>query len=45
MIELKRTFLAKTLPNLKDAKRKELIDIYVPKDARHPTLRIRKNGE
>jgi len=46
MIELERTFLAKYLPaNLEKCKSKEVIDIYLPTHSRHPTLRIRKNGE
>ncbi|MDD5177926.1 MAG: CYTH domain-containing protein [Candidatus Nanoarchaeia archaeon] len=45
MIELERTFLAKKIPDgLKNCKFKEIIDVYVPKSRRHPTLRIRKNG-
>jgi len=46
MIEIERTFLAKKLPEgLKDCEHKEIIDIYIPKEARHPGLRIRKNGD
>ncbi|MFH1770612.1 MAG: hypothetical protein ABH828_03575 [archaeon] len=46
MIELERTFLVKEIPNgLKDCKHKEVIDIYIPKDLPHPTIRIRKNGD
>ena len=46
MIEREKTFLAKYIPDgLGDAKKKELVDIYLPPDARHPHLRIRKNGE
>ncbi len=46
MIELERTFLAKYLPaNLDQCKKKEIIDIYIPGDSSHPTLRIRKNGD
>lgn len=46
MIELEKTYLAKTLPdNLTDYKFKEITDIYIPKTSRHPTLRLRKNGE
>ena len=46
MIELERTFLAKYLPEgLENCKRKEILDIYIPTDSRHPTLRIRKNGD
>jgi len=46
MIELERTFLAKTIPsNFKECKSKEILDIYIPQAREHPTLRIRKNGE
>jgi len=46
MIELERTFLAKYIPNgLKNCRYKEIMDIYVPKDAVHPVIRIRKNGD
>lgn len=46
MIELERKYLAKTLPkNLKECKSKEVIDIYFPKSAAHPSLRLRKNGD
>ncbi|MGV8169420.1 MAG: hypothetical protein ACP5N3_05175 [Candidatus Nanoarchaeia archaeon] len=45
-IELERTFLAKKLPDgLEKCRSKEILDIYVPEIADHPTLRIRKNGE
>ncbi|MFT4311467.1 MAG: hypothetical protein ACMXX7_02465 [Candidatus Woesearchaeota archaeon] len=46
MIEIEKTYLAKEVPkNLKDSKYKEIIDIYIPKNSNHPTLRLRKNGE
>lgn len=45
MIELELTFLAKYLPDLNGCKFKEIIDIYLPKNCTHPTLRLRKNGE
>ncbi len=46
MIELEKTFLLKEIPKgLKECKSKEVIDIYIPKDRDHPTLRIRKNGD
>src|SRR3989338_5295798 len=45
MIELEKTYLAKYLPDLKKCKSKEIIDIYLPKSAKHPVLRIRKNGD
>ena len=46
MIELEKTYLAKSLPvDLKNCKFKEIIDIYIPKFDRHPSLRLRKNGD
>lgn len=45
MIELERTFLAKSLPDLRSIESTEIIDIYIPKEAEHPTLRIRKMGD
>lgn len=46
MIELEKTYLAKYLPKgLKDCESKEILDIYIPKSKRHPTVRIRKNGD
>jgi len=45
-LELEKTFLVKKLPlDLFDAKSKEIIDIYFPKDSLHPKLRLRKNGD
>jgi len=45
-IELEKTFLAKTVPpDLKDCRHKEILDMYIPKSSRHPTVRIRKNGD
>ena len=45
-IELERTFLAKYLPiDLNKFPSKQMQDSYIPKHARHPVLRIRKNGE
>jgi adenylate cyclase len=45
MIELEKTYLAKYLPQeLKQCESKEIIDIYIPKESRHPVIRIRKNG-
>ena len=45
MIELEKTFLARELPKgLKSCKSKEVVDIYFPKEAKHPTIRVRKNG-
>lgn len=46
MIELEKTYLAKIMPaDLQSFKSKEIVDIYIPKDKGHPTLRIRKNGD
>jgi len=46
MIELERTFLAKSLPpGLDKCRSKEVIDVYIPMVAEHPTLRIRKDGD
>jgi CYTH domain-containing protein len=45
MIERELTYLAKHLPEgLIDCEFKEIIDIYLPKESRHPNLRIRKTG-
>lgn len=45
-IELEKTFLLKNIPeNLKNYKSKEVLDIYIPRSAEHPILRIRKNGD
>lgn len=46
MIEREKTYLANYLPEgLEECKNKEIIDIYYPKEAYHPILRLRKNGE
>lgn len=46
MIERELTYLIKNLPEgLEDCDFKEIIDIYVPEKSKHPTLRIRKNGD
>jgi CYTH domain-containing protein len=46
MIEFEKTYLAKYLPeNLNKCESKEIIDIYLPKDAEHPKLRIRKSAD
>ena len=45
-LELEKTYLAKFLP--KDVAKfphKEVSDIYIPANAVHPTLRIRKKGD
>ena len=45
-IELERTFLAKYLPkDLESCPSKNMQDSYIPKETKHPILRIRKNGE
>lgn len=45
MIELERTFLAAKIPlKLSKCKYKEIIDIYIPQNSKHPKLRLRKNG-
>ena len=43
-VELERTFLAKAVPKGLNAG-KEMLDIYIPKSAEHPKLRIRKMGD
>ena len=42
MLELERTYLAKYIPNLSTSKNEIIQDLYLPKSARHPTLRFRK---
>jgi len=45
-IELERTFLLKKIPvDLKTLEFREIFDIYIPKSAPHPILRIRKKGD
>ncbi|MFH1787487.1 MAG: HD domain-containing protein, partial [archaeon] len=45
MIEIEKTYLVKELPEgLGDCKFIEIIDIYIPKESRHPVLRVRKNS-
>jgi len=45
-IELEKTFLLKQIPDgLKNCKSVEVLDIYIPQSASHPTLRIRKKGD
>lgn len=44
MIELELTYLAKSLPDLSKCESKEMIDMYIPKEAKHPVVRIRKMG-
>lgn len=45
MIEHEKTYLAKYLPDLKNCKNKEIIDIYIPNEMDHPKIRIRKNDD
>lgn len=46
MEELELTYLIKELPEgILSSPFKELTDIYIPTNARHPGLRIRKSGE
>jgi len=46
MIELEKTYLAKYLPEgLKNCRSKKIIDMYLPENAEHAKLRIRKNGD
>ena len=45
-IEFERTFLLKNIPaGLEKCESIEISDIYIPKSARHPILRIRKKGD
>ncbi|EKE11006.1 MAG: hypothetical protein ACD_15C00159G0002 [uncultured bacterium] len=45
-IELERTFLAKYIPEgLDKCECREILDIYIPLSAAHPSLRIRKRGD
>jgi len=46
MIELEKTYLAKEIPKgLENCDSKEIIDIYIPKEAVHPIVRLRKIGD
>ena len=46
MLELEKTYLAKNFPkDLKTCEFKEIIDVYLPKESKHPELRLRKNGD
>lgn len=46
MEEFELTYLIKEFPNgLLSSSSKEMLDIYIPSTAAHPSLRIRKNGE
>ena len=44
MLELERTFLAKYLPDIFQCKNKKIVDICLPKNSKHPILRLRKSG-
>ncbi len=45
-IEYERTYLVKTLPvDLEEAPSKILVDVYFPRSAAHPTLRLRQKGD
>ncbi|MFC1722614.1 hypothetical protein ACFL0V_00580 [Nanoarchaeota archaeon] len=45
MIELEKTYLAKEIPKgLENCESKEVIDVYYPKESKHPVIRLRKNG-
>ncbi len=45
-VELEVTYLAKRLPDgLENCESKEILDIYLPAAARHPTLRVRRDGK
>ncbi|MBN1940801.1 MAG: hypothetical protein JW772_01320 [Candidatus Diapherotrites archaeon] len=45
MLELEKTFLAKSLPkDLKECRHTELFASYVPNESGHSTLRIRSHG-
>jgi CYTH domain-containing protein len=45
-IELERTFLLKSLPpGLEKCRKREIIDVYFPKEAVHPVLRLRSDGD
>lgn len=45
MEEIELTYLPKSLPDLKNADSKEMLDIYIPGSIEHPHLRIRKIEE
>ena len=46
MLEFEKTYLAKYLPlDLEKCEVRELMDIYIPADATHPKMRIRKKGD
>lgn len=45
MIELEKTFIVKTVPELNSCESIEIHDIYLPAENIHPILRIRKSGD
>jgi len=46
MEELELTYLMKNIPDgLFDSPSKRIVDHYIPLESKHPTLRLRKNGE
>lgn len=45
MIELERTFLAKSLPNLVSCNKTEILDIYLPSVFKKPKIMVRKNAD
>lgn len=45
-LEIETTYLARSLPDgLQKIPFKEMTDIYIPVDSKHPKLRLRKNGD
>lgn len=45
-LEIEKTYLAKYIPeDLVKSKSEEVFDIYIPKNSRHPVLRLRKKGK
>lgn len=46
MLELERTFLLKSIPpGLLESQYEGMVDTYIPADAQHPVLRLRKKGK
>jgi CYTH domain-containing protein len=46
MIEIEKTYLAKYLPEgLENYESKEIYDVFIPKEAEHPQIRVRKLGD
>ncbi|MDD3007000.1 MAG: hypothetical protein PHX30_05500 [Candidatus Pacebacteria bacterium] len=46
MLELEKTYLAKYLPeDLAHCDAKEIMDLYIPREERHPNMRIRRKGD